>query len=242
MPGKAYRLYTEESFASLPLKSEPEIQRSELSAIILQLKVLNRKKKIVFKVFCEWNLSQMYFFIVSFNLVFCEWKLLLISKMFFLFQVLHVSDVVHFDFMSAPPAASVARALELLYCLGAIDSNNNLTQIGGENLQFHCFFLSLSVVSITGIMAELPLEVSLSRMLIAAGEMSCSEEMLSIVAMLSVQDPFVSPLGKTKSVDAARRSFAVVRIFFVFFSFLCKFFFERSKEITLRCSTFSIRF
>jgi hypothetical protein len=39
MPGKAYRLYPEGSFDSLPVKSEPEIQRSELSAIILQLKV-----------------------------------------------------------------------------------------------------------------------------------------------------------------------------------------------------------
>ncbi len=39
MPGKAYRLYPEEIFARLPIKSEPEIQRSELSAIILQLKV-----------------------------------------------------------------------------------------------------------------------------------------------------------------------------------------------------------
>jgi HrpA-like RNA helicase len=67
------------------------------------------------------------------------------------------------------------------------------------------------------IMAELPLEASLSRMLIAAGEKGCSEEMLSIVAMLSVQDPFVAPLGKTRSVDAARRSFAVVFCLFVVF-------------------------
>ncbi len=83
-------------------------------------------------------------------------------------------------------------------------------------------------MSFKEIMAELPLEATLSRMLIAAGEFGCSEEMLSIVAMLSVQDPFVAPLGKTKGVDAARRSFAVVKHvlfvgFFLSFFFICFF-------------------
>ncbi|XP_059163532.1 probable ATP-dependent RNA helicase DHX35 [Physella acuta] len=38
--GKAYRLYTEESFEKLPLSTTPEMQRSDLAPVILQLKAL----------------------------------------------------------------------------------------------------------------------------------------------------------------------------------------------------------
>lgn len=48
--------------------------------------------------------------------------------------------------MSSPPSASVARALELLFCLGAIDGNSNLTQIGGEALDHVVFVRSDEVV------------------------------------------------------------------------------------------------
>ncbi|KFY59752.1 hypothetical protein V496_05548 [Pseudogymnoascus sp. VKM F-4515 (FW-2607)] len=39
-PGKCFRLYTESDFASLPQSSIPEIQRSNLAPVILQLKAL----------------------------------------------------------------------------------------------------------------------------------------------------------------------------------------------------------
>ncbi len=39
MSGKCYRLYPESEFAKLPSKAAPEIQRSDLSMIVLQLKV-----------------------------------------------------------------------------------------------------------------------------------------------------------------------------------------------------------
>lgn len=39
-PGKCYRLYTEEAYQSLPQATVPEIQRSNLAPIILQLKAL----------------------------------------------------------------------------------------------------------------------------------------------------------------------------------------------------------
>ncbi|XP_052062495.1 probable ATP-dependent RNA helicase DHX35 isoform X3 [Mytilus californianus] len=38
--GKAYRLYTEESFQKLPLATVPEMQRSDLAPVVLQLKAL----------------------------------------------------------------------------------------------------------------------------------------------------------------------------------------------------------
>ena len=39
-PGACYRLYTEESFQSLPPSTVPEIQRCELSSVVLQLLAL----------------------------------------------------------------------------------------------------------------------------------------------------------------------------------------------------------
>uniref|UniRef100_UPI00358F01F0 probable ATP-dependent RNA helicase DHX35 isoform X1 n=1 Tax=Myxine glutinosa TaxID=7769 RepID=UPI00358F01F0 len=39
-PGKAYRLYTEEQFEKLPRATVPEMQRSNLSPVVLQLKAL----------------------------------------------------------------------------------------------------------------------------------------------------------------------------------------------------------
>lgn len=39
-PGKAYRLFTEEAFAALTPTTPPEIQRSNLGSVVLQLKAL----------------------------------------------------------------------------------------------------------------------------------------------------------------------------------------------------------
>ena len=39
-PGKCFRLYTEEAFSRLPVSAVPEIQRSNLASVVLQLKAL----------------------------------------------------------------------------------------------------------------------------------------------------------------------------------------------------------
>lgn len=39
-PGKAFRLYTEDSFAALPPTTPPEITRVNLGSVVLQLKAL----------------------------------------------------------------------------------------------------------------------------------------------------------------------------------------------------------
>jgi HrpA-like RNA helicase len=58
------------------------------------------------------------------------------------------------------------RALELLNYLSALDDNGELTQLGS-------------------LMAEFPLDPQLAKMLIASTELNCSNETLSITAMLS---------------------------------------------------------
>lgn len=79
---------------------------------------------------------------------------------------LGVEDLVHFDFMDPPAPETLMRALELLNYLAAIDDNGELTQLGS-------------------LMAEFPLDPQLAKMVIASTELNCSNEILSITAMLS---------------------------------------------------------
>ena len=58
------------------------------------------------------------------------------------------------------------RALELLNYLGALDDSGDLTSLGS-------------------MMAEFPLDPQLAKMVIASCEHNCSNEILSITAMLS---------------------------------------------------------
>ncbi len=44
----------------------------------------------------------------------------------------------------------------------------------------------------------------LGRALLASGELGCSEEVLTIVALLSVQSVWLSPHGQHKALDAAK--------------------------------------
>jgi len=56
-------------------------------------------------------------------------------------------------------------------------------------------------------MAEFPMEPQLSKMLIASVDLGCSEEVLTIVAMLSVQTVFHRPKDKAAQADAKRAKF-----------------------------------
>lgn len=67
-------------------------------------------------------------------------------------------------FFSAPE--TLMRALELLNYLGALDDNGDLTELGS-------------------MMAEFPLDPQLAKMVIASCEFNCSNEILSVTAMLS---------------------------------------------------------
>lgn len=79
---------------------------------------------------------------------------------------LGIDDLVHFDFMDPPAPETLMRALELLNYLAALDDDGNLTQLGS-------------------MMSEFPLDPQLAKMLIASCQYSCSNEILSITAMLS---------------------------------------------------------
>ncbi|KAK9817919.1 hypothetical protein WJX72_004309 [[Myrmecia] bisecta] len=102
---------------------------------------------------------------------------------------LGIDDLVHFDFMDPPAPETLMRALELLNYLGALDDNGNMTEVGN-------------------IMAEFPLDPQLAKMMVAAPEYRCSNEILSIAAMLSVPNVFMRPREAAKAADEAKARFA----------------------------------
>lgn len=146
-PGKAYRLYTEEEAQKLVNTTPPEMIRSNLTYVVLQLKALG------------------------------------------------IRNILKFQFPSPPPAKNLKSALEILFALGAIDINGDLTQPLGYN------------------MAEFPLDPLYSKLLLNSGKIfnflvffyilvifiyiqgqfGCSEEILTIVSMLQVETVFAKP-------------------------------------------------
>jgi len=102
---------------------------------------------------------------------------------------LGIDDLVHFDFMDPPAPETLMRALELLNYLGALDDEGNLTDVGS-------------------MMSEFPLDPQLSKLLIASPQHNCSNEILSITAMLSVPNCFVRPSEAKKQADEAKARFS----------------------------------
>jgi pre-mRNA-splicing factor ATP-dependent RNA helicase DHX15/PRP43 len=101
---------------------------------------------------------------------------------------LGVEDLVHFDFMDPPAPETLMRALEQLNYLGAIDDDGNLTDFGA-------------------IIAEFPLDPQLSAMLVASPKYRCSNEIVSIAALLSVPQIFMRPKEAQRQADEAKAAF-----------------------------------
>lgn len=105
-----------------------------------------------------------------------------------LLKSLGINDLIHFDFMDPPPAETLIRALEQLYALGALNDRGELTKLGRR-------------------MAEFPVDPMLSKMIIQSEKYNCSEEIVSITAMLSVNNTiFYRPKDKAVHADHCRVS------------------------------------
>ena len=106
-----------------------------------------------------------------------------------LLKSLGINDLINFDFMDPPPPETLIQALGQLYALGALNDRGELTKLGRR-------------------MAEFPLDPMLSKTLIASEKYGCSDEIVSIVGMLSVQNAvFYRPKDKAIHADKARKNF-----------------------------------
>ncbi|KAK7827742.1 hypothetical protein U0070_019566 [Myodes glareolus] len=134
--GKCYRLYTEDAFDQLPQSTIPEMQRSNLAPVILQLKALG------------------------------------------------IDNVLRFHFMSwSLPSDSVL--------LTGLDKDCRLTEPLGMRI------------------AEFPLNPMFAKMLLGSGNFGCSQEVLSIAAMMQIQNVFVFPSNQKSQATRVHRKFAV---------------------------------
>ncbi|EQC29660.1 adenosinetriphosphatase [Saprolegnia diclina VS20] len=107
-----------------------------------------------------------------------------------LMKSLGINDLLHFDFMDPPPEKSLIRALEQLYALGALNDRGELTKLGRR-------------------MAEFPLDPMMSKALLASEKYGVSEEVMTVCAMLSVNNTiFYRPKDKAVHADNARLNFA----------------------------------
>ena len=103
-------------------------------------------------------------------------------------KAMGINDLNAFDFMDPPPPQTVIVALQSLYALGALDDEGMLTTLGRK-------------------MAEFPLEPHLSKILLVSCEIGCSDEILTIVAMLSVESVFYRPREKQAQADQKKARF-----------------------------------
>ncbi|XP_064022476.1 ATP-dependent RNA helicase DHX33 isoform X2 [Pogoniulus pusillus] len=104
---------------------------------------------------------------------------------------LRVPNVLAFDFMSRPSPEAIQAAIEQLELLGAVERKENqlvLTPLGRK-------------------MAAFPLEPKFSKTILLSPKFHCTEEILSIVALLSVDSVLYSPPARRDEVQAVRRKF-----------------------------------
>ena len=103
-------------------------------------------------------------------------------------KALRLGDVSRFPFIDPPSRASVEDGFKTLFELGAVDENNELTEIGKT-------------------LSKLPLDPRIGRMLLAANEEGALRETLVIAAALEILDPRERPREKQEEADAKHAQF-----------------------------------
>ncbi|KAK4199204.1 P-loop containing nucleoside triphosphate hydrolase protein [Triangularia verruculosa] len=111
-----------------------------------------------------------------------------LSNTILMLKAMGINDLIRFDFMDPPPVNTMLTALEELYALGALDDEGLLTRLGRK-------------------MADFPMEPSLSKVLISSVDKSCSDEVVSIVAMLNLSTIFYRPKDKQNQADQKKAKF-----------------------------------
>lgn len=145
--GVCIRLYSQEDFYARPEFTEPEILRTNLASVILQMARLN------------------------------------------------LGDVAEFDFITPPDFRLVNDGKKSLLELGAICEAPTKTAIKKRKNT------SISLTKVGQLMAKMPIDPRLSRMLVAGDHYDCLSDMLIIVSALAVQDVRERPINKQTQAD-----------------------------------------
>ncbi|XP_061754250.1 ATP-dependent RNA helicase DHX33 isoform X1 [Nerophis ophidion] len=106
-------------------------------------------------------------------------------------MALGIQDVMNFDFMSKPSAEALCSAVEHLELLGAVERNHGHVVLTGLGKK----------------MSRFPLEPRYAKTILLSSNYSCSEEMLSMVSLLSVDTVLYNPPARREEVLAVRKKF-----------------------------------
>ena len=143
--GIAIRLYSEEDFESRPEFTDPEILRTNLASVILQM------------------------------------------------TMMRLGDINEFPFVQPPEKRAVRDGLLLLHELGALTSGEKeglpvLTPVGQD-------------------LARIPVDPRMARMLVEANRLGCLEDLIVIVAAMTIQDVRERPLEAQAQADQKHARF-----------------------------------
>ncbi|MEV6060712.1 ATP-dependent RNA helicase HrpA [Nocardia asteroides] len=154
--GICIRLYSEDDFESRPAFTEPEILRTNLAAVILQMTALG------------------------------------------------LGDIESFPFVEAPDRRAIRDGIALLEELGALAHGSAKTVDVEADSGGH-----LTLTPIGREMSQLPVDPRMARMLVEAQRNGCLDEVLVIVAALSIQDVRERPVEHQQAADTQHARFTV---------------------------------
>ncbi|CEI93325.1 Putative RNA helicase [Rhizopus microsporus] len=111
-----------------------------------------------------------------------------LSNVVLLLKSLGINDLVNFDFLDPPVEDTMIRSLSQLYALGALNDRAELTKLGRR-------------------MAEFPIDPCMSKAIVASEKYECTDEVVSICAMLSEQSSLLyRPKDKKILADTAHQN------------------------------------
>lgn len=115
-----------------------------------------------------------------------------LSNVILLLKSLGIENILQFDWVDAPPVELSVNAIYHLWAIKALDDEANMSSMGR-------------------IMVDLPIDPILSAMLVTSANCKypCTEEILTIVSMLSVPPVFYRPRNQQEKADAVHEQFLI---------------------------------
>ena len=113
-----------------------------------------------------------------------------------------IQDIASFDFLDSPPTDAIEGALRQLVLLDAIECTNP-NDVKGEKYLGKSFKLTETGKK----MSIFPLDPRYSRTIISAEDLGCTEEVITIVSILSGDTILVTPPSKKDEAILARKQF-----------------------------------
>jgi ATP-dependent helicase HrpA len=123
---------------------------------------------------------------------------------------LRLGDIVDFSFIDRPDSKSIKDGFDLLFELGAIKARRTSLGARPKVQDDSVNIRSNKTVELSHkgrLMAKIPLDPRLSRMLLEARDRRCIDQIAVIAAALSIRDPRERPLEKTAEADRMHAQF-----------------------------------